>query len=310
MTEKQDSISQSSNETRIDLGEDLLEKTAMIPGLPASDAPDSAHAQSPLDIPSGESGSIEDLIHSAKILVDEGLVEDAKKILHQILIIDSGNRAALEAMNSIQKEELKVLFREDITRQRAPHAKIKSQEMDPEELMRKLDQDLGLGIFGQNSPIALASDLSLFQSSKDMETFALKLEKNLAGGKIQDWVDLGIAFLEMDFYQIAVRLFTGACRKIDSEMKGEQSISATSLLALSLILLGRPFEAISKLQPLLRDVEIKADQKVELYYLMGRTYESLKKFDFAIHFYDQVKKIDPRYRDIEYRLRNRKQLAR
>ncbi|MEO7163283.1 MAG: hypothetical protein ABI041_10225, partial [Bdellovibrionia bacterium] len=296
----------------VDLGEDLLEKTAMIPGLTAPTAQDPLKVSSPLDIPAGDTGSIEDLLHSAKILVDEGLVEDAKKILHQILIVDSTNKAALEALGGIQKEELKYLLREDPTPQRKrplernPQVKAKVQELDPEELMRKLDQDLGLGIFAQNVPVALASDLSLFQNPEEMEAFTLKLEKNLAGGNIQDWVDLGIAFLEMDFYQIAVRLFTGACRKIDSEVLGEQSVSATGLLALALILLGRPFEAISKLQPLLRDVEIKADQKVELYYLMGRTYESLKKMDIALHFYQQVMKIDARYRDVEYRVRNRR----
>ena len=306
MTEKPDSLSQSSSETHVDLGEDLLEKTAFIPGLTAS----KAHVPSPLDIPAGESGSIDDLLHSAKILVDEGLIEDAKKILHRILIIDSSNKMALEAINRIQKEELKYLLREDATRQRTPQRKPQRkqeiQEVDPEKLMRKLDQDLGLGIFAQNFPVALASDLSLFQNPEEMAAFSLKLEKNLVGANIQDWVDLGIAFLEMDFYQIAARLFTGVCRKIDSEMQRDQSISATSLLALSLILLGRPFEAISKLQPLLRDGEIKADQKIEIYYLMGRTYESLDKSEFALHFYHQVMEIDACYRDVKYRVRNRK----
>ncbi len=128
-----------------------------------------------------------------------------------------------------------------------------------------------------------------------MDAFTLKLEQGLIGASLQDWVDLGIAFLEMDFYQIAVRLFTGACRKIDSEMQGEQSLSATSLLAFSLILLGRPYEAISALQPLLRDVDLKAEQKIELYYLMGRTYDLLKKDELAL-----------RYRDVEYRVHTRK----
>jgi tetratricopeptide (TPR) repeat protein len=308
MTEKPDLMSRLSSETKIDLGDDLVDQTAVIPGVALSTGAKSA--PDPANIPAGEAGSIEDLLHSAKILADEGLADDAKKILRQILIIDSGNQSALEAAKRIQQEELKALFRDEVRPSSLRKSTKNVPEFDSEEVMKKLDRDLGLGIFSENLPFSLSEERSLFQNKEEIEALIENLEKKLATASMQDWIDLGIGFLEMEFHEVAVRLFSGACRKIESEIRSVQSVSATSLLAYTLIQMGRPFDAISKLQPLLRDVEIKLEQKVEIYYLMGRTYESLKKLDLARHFYSQVSKIDSRYRDVERRLVSRKQPAR
>jgi hypothetical protein len=138
-----------------------------------------------------------------------------------------------------------------------------------------------------------------------MSSFCSRIEQDLSQSPIQDWIDLGIAFLEMDLYEIAVRLFSGACRRIEPDVQSdsEVALSATCLLALSLILVGRPFDAISKIQPLLGDVNIRKEQKAELFYLMGRTYESMKKFLLAVQFYRQVIEIDAQYRDVDRRIR-------
>ena len=325
MTDQNDPGSHEFEGTHVDLGEDLLEKTAILPALsgqvqPASPssppASETSHTDSGVEFVVSAEGNPDDLLASAKILMGEGLIEDAKKILHQILIKDSHNIPARLLLKEVQEQELKNIIGDSESRRpygRKPGHGL--EEVDPEVLMRKLDEDLGLGLFGEE-PEARANQLSLFQDEKGMNAFCEQLERELADATVQDWIDLGIAFLEMDLFSVAIRLFAGANRRIDlfaENSEGnitanvtEQIVSSISLLALALILADRPFEAISNMQPLLRDIEIKPENKLELFYLMGRTYEALKKDELAFGYYRQVKEIDPDYRDIEQRLLRRR----
>ena len=307
--ENNPSSSDSDGGTRVDLGDDLLqEKTVMISGVVPSkrDAP----ATNPFLEPEGEKaedspGSIADLIQSAKILTNEGLVDDAKKTLHQVLIADPGNAVAKQLLVEIQELELKQIIEGAETRRPFGRRQETSlPEVDVEALMRQLDQDLNLGIFSDAIPAAHAGQLSLFYSNELLQDFCLRLERQLVGATTQDWIDLGIGFLEMELYLVAIHLFAGAWKRLDPEAPetAEVLLSATCLLAFSLILAGRPFEAVARIQPLLRDVEIKRENKAELIYLMGRTYESMKKYDLAQNFYKQVLEIDARYRDVDLRL--------
>ena len=56
---------------------------------------------------------------------------------------------------------------------------------------------------------------------------------------------------------------------------------------------GKPFEAISRIQPVLKDTEIPQEKKTELYYLMGRIHESMNQSETAYSFYHQVQELDP-----------------
>jgi hypothetical protein len=110
-------------------------------------------------------------------------------------------------------------------------------------------------------------------------------------------VDLGIAFLEMGLYDLAARQFKAAGRDPD------QIHATTGLHAYALILAGRPFEATLVLEPMLGDSELKAADKIDFMYLMGRAYERLMKPDVAAHWYEQVAELEPHYRDSQERLR-------
>ena len=103
----------SLDETKIDLGEDLVEKTRMLPIL---NRPKGSSSESPVDlvqksIPTTPE-TIEDRLQTAKILINEGFLEEAKKQLHQILIAHPGNSFAQRFLEDIQKIELKTIFGE------------------------------------------------------------------------------------------------------------------------------------------------------------------------------------------------------
>jgi tetratricopeptide (TPR) repeat protein len=292
----------SSDDTRIDLGDDLLEKPS------ENSTGDSA----PTSLASLSLAEISDQLQSAKILMSEGLAEEAKKILRRILLSDPGNAQARKSLGDIHELELKQIFGPE--RRRSPERRQKEESfasIDSEMLMRQLDTDLRLGLFSENGGEAEgqlsgpSNQLSLFQDEKELNRFAENLEKTLGGATYRDRIDLGIGFLEMSLYELAARQFRAAIRKILHETSSESIalVSATSLLAYSLILGGRPFEATLALQPVLRDPEIKAEKKVELLYLMGRAYDSLQKHGLALEWYQRVREIDPYFRDIQDRLR-------
>ncbi len=291
--------------TRVDLGEDLLsEKTKVIHRGEEAQGFSEALSESPEQI----SGSPDDLLQSAKILMNEGLLDDAKKTLRKVLLIDSSNAIARQTLEDIYALELKKIF----TVQEIPYSYLKKiqpslTEVDTEALIMKLDEDFRLGIYSDDNGWGGQSVISGLRKPEVVESLSNHLDQILSTGKTQDWIDLGIAFLEMNLYEVAIHLFSTACQTLDTE--GDQSsgfyLSANSLLGYTLTLAGRPFEAISQIQPILQDIEIKREDKIDFFYLMGRIYESINKLETSLHFYRQAAVIDPIYRDLEQRLRKK-----
>ena len=301
--------------TRIDLGDDLIEKTAILttPGFASAKVPPKTLAEavsnqvslapaeaSRMGVLIDKSGTPEDLLKSAEILFGEGLIDDAKKILHHILISTPGHVGAEQALKRVQEKELQELLHGESRRSVLGRSQKTLEPIDADQLIHQLDVDLELGLEG--SIFEILSD----PNSPDLlEQFFKKVEKDLSSADLKNWIDLGIGFLEMEMYPLACRLFAGAAKRIDPVMPqaAEFMVSAVSLEGLCYISMDRPHEAISCIQPVLKDVEIKFEEKTELYYLMGRAYEELGKSEIAREFYVQVHEIDPAYRDVNHRMK-------
>jgi tetratricopeptide (TPR) repeat protein len=80
-------------------------------------------------------------------------------------------------------------------------------------------------------------------------------------------------------------------------------VNATCLLAQCLLDTGRPYEALTALQPALADQEPTKAQKVGLIYLTARAYETLGDLTEASRWYEEARAADPQYRDVEERAR-------
>jgi tetratricopeptide (TPR) repeat protein len=298
--------SNNMDETKVDLGEDLLEKTRILPSLdrPKGSPPPPPVQSKPKAEPS-QTETIEDRLQTVKILMNEGFLEEAKKHLHQILIGDPGNSIAQRYLDEIQKTELKTILGENETKR--PYGKKsnpKTLEINSNALILQLDRELKLDLFSENNELLIPHSSTYFQDPQVLHSFFIQLEKSLHQSSLQDWIDLGVAFLEMELYPISVRIFSHVNHRIELAdlSNSELALSTVSLLSFSLLMEGKPFEAISRIQPILKDAEIPQIKKVELYYLMGRIHESMKKSKLAVSFYHQVLELDPSYRDTSQRL--------
>jgi tetratricopeptide (TPR) repeat protein len=274
----------------LDLGDDLLEPTSIIARQPPSQ---------PFDL--------DDRLQSAGILIQEGLIQDAKQVLHKVLIHQPDEPRALSLLADIRNREMKELLhlgpkRHIIGGRESTETSGVLAAQEVEQVIQNLETDLQkLGFqFGLKPDQAREAlqDPALF------EGFCAKIEEQLSGASSQDWIDLGVAFIEMELDDIAARWFHLALQTIDLSGPDVQAqvISATGLLATVLIQSGKALEASCRLEPLVRDSDIRAEDKIELFYLMARSYELQGKEQMALELFRHVASLDPAYRDVESRL--------
>jgi tetratricopeptide (TPR) repeat protein len=228
--------------------------------------------------------AVEEEVASAKILFQEGLVEEAKRLLHKILMVHAGYLPALDLLKQIQDSELSMLFR---AASETPK-KQKSFE-DPELVIRQLERDLGIHIEdpGRNFNASIEN-----WSHPDPEDPTQAF-------------DLGVAFFEMGCYRDAIRQLSEAVRKtrVMHTSLGELGVAAAALCAESMIALGEPYEATTWLTPMLNELDLTHEKKIPFFYLMGRAQELLNHRKEAKAWYQKVMELDPLYRDVPFRIR-------
>lgn len=319
-------ITNDDGATRVDLGDDLLEKTAVLampdaakeqgppplaPSRPQGHSSRNSYAPRVEAVPTGpiRSEDISDHLESARILMGENLVEDAKRLLRRILLADPHRVAARQMLEEIHEIELRQIFGDsDLPRRKSlrgiPETAV---ERSADAVMRDLDRDLGLETFDESARP------SLFRDRAAMDRFGEEMDREFAASPPAERVDLGIAFLEMGLHDLAARHFRAAVSTLALEAAGAEVsdpaarradgalIAATGLLAYALILGGRAFDATLALQPLLNDVDVERERKLDLLYLMGRAFEAMGKPAEARSWYALAAEIEPHYRDIDER---------
>jgi tetratricopeptide (TPR) repeat protein len=231
---------------------------------------------------------VEEELSSAKILFQEGLIEEAKKILHRILMVRPGHLQTQELLNQIHEAELVALFRVNPNPDLQRKARARAFE-DPDAVIRRLEKDLGI------------------QIDHDVRGLDPSIE-NWNHPEVNDphqAFDLGVAFFEMGCYRDAIRQLSGCVRKIrvTQTSLGEQGVAAAALCAESMIALGEAFEATAWLTPILNELDLSHERKVPFFYLMGRAQELLNHKNEAKAWYGKVLEVDPLYRDASFRVR-------
>lgn len=267
--------------TRIDLGDDLIEKTAII--------------SVPIVTPQKSEESSTEQIESAKILQSEGLVEDAKKILRQVLIEDPSKLEAKKNLESIIVEEEKKVFQEvrinPYLEKAAPQRHYDMEEIAL--LIGDLERDLGLE---RSANIDHGSGQDIGLVIRETEE---RIERAIGDASFQDRIDLGIAFLEMGVPFAAerqLRISMQLCTQLSERIIGVQ------LLVEALLASQRATEIPGWIDPILAESELKEDARIHLYYLRARASQMVGRVPEAVDGFKTVFKLDPLYRDTKERL--------
>lgn len=262
----------SKDSTRMDLGDDLLQTRTV--SRPA---------------PSGTEGGIEELLVNSKILIGEGFLDDAKTTLRRVLRLDPTNITARDRLVEIQKTEIRrLLGQEENPRSSFLRSKKKTDETEsPDEVLISLEREIGTS----SEPSS-----EFFHNPEALQDFLGSLEKLCGGASAQDRIDLGIGFLEMELYDVAVHQFQVAVRDPENEVK------ARGLLATAFVAQKKYFDAMIELELLVADQSIPAEGKVNFGYLAGLAQEGLGNLEAAARWYRAVFLIDPEYRDTKERM--------
>ncbi len=269
-------MSETKN-TRTDLGDDLLETRKISRASERSELVENPE-------------SVSELLINAKILMSEGLLEDAKKTLRRVLRMDPPNLSARARLEEIQGIEIKkILGSAEGTAGGFVHQKNKpaTKADDADLVCAALERDLG------PSPTV---EEKFFNSDEERSHFMRRIEVACNGAGAQDRLDLGIGMLEMEFYDAAIALFRAASR--------DESLARKSraLLATAWVAQGKGFEAMIEIEGLIADQSITPEEKVDFGYLAGRAQEILGNAGSAVRWYRATLQIEPHYRDAAERL--------
>jgi tetratricopeptide (TPR) repeat protein len=235
------------------------------------------------------SGNENDDLESARILIQENLLDESKRILFRMLtrISDTNSisyRRAREMLSQIVKIELDELMN------KAPRGKRTPRVEDPTRLIHSLEKDLSMEPIDSEMPIM------------EVEQWSVVGERLPA----RELLDLAVAFFEMGCYGDAIRELKKAEKRIRIEetFLGELGVSIVALQAQALIELGQPFDARIYLEPILLESDIPHEQKIILYYSMGLAEQALENKISAKAWLQKVKDTEPNFKDVEQRLRH------
>ena len=274
MTSGRDPNEAPPESTRVDLGDDLIDKTRV------ADSDARAGGERPF--------SVEDALQSADILIGEGLFDEAKKILFRVLRERPELVQARDKLDRLHQEELEQILSGSSPVHRGHFA----YAFDHEEVLEKLNRDLKLDVFGVESRDAA--------SAKFRESLKLSLEAATA----QDQIDLGVAFFEMGMFDLALERFRDAAkaaRRVDPE-DGRAVLSSQYFQALTLVQMECESEALVLLQPHLIRSDLEMEDRVHFMYLHARALERSGRPVEARAVLESILVWDPFYRDARDRM--------
>jgi tetratricopeptide (TPR) repeat protein len=274
--------------TRVDLGDDLLEKTAVArPGAPAGS---DARTQPPQLV----LHDLSDAFESARILQNEGFLDEAKKLLRKILISDSRHWEAKEKLAEIHELELKQILegREPVRprlRGMDPSpAPEHPSDFDADAIRSRLVRDLNLEPRDEDGPLELVRDAG---TSANYVQF---LVRKLGALDARASLDLGIAYFEMGLYSVAERLFE-LSGQLDTSGMAESAV----LRVEALVQLERWADAEMVLDEVLARgmADLEAYTRLECAYWKARILSARGRGGEAEAWFLEVIQADPTYRD-------------
>ncbi len=221
---------------------------------------------------------MDDSVGAAKILIDEGLFEQAKVLLRKALVVAPHDVRARKLLETAQELELKRLM------------------SDTEPARRKVFVPVGAHeVSAQDASLDWVADED---AQAEIEEAALpKVDQAVEIGP-RARIDLAIGYYEMGFPKRAVRELLIARGRADYQLEAD-FLRVTALAAS-----GEPLTALALAEEVLRSESLASHQRLELWYQAGLACEALAMQDRAVAFFRQVIALEPHYREAARRIGN------
>lgn len=282
--------------TQVDLGEDLLEATrAIVRSREGKAGKTSATKTRGAGKAVGDDSpdfNVQEEIQRGEIFFNERLFDDAKKVFRKVLRSDPNNSTAKQFLDEIQRSEIQDLLGGEAPRKRLG-SNTATDDDDPQIVLEKLEKELRISV----SKSELRPVPDLFRDEAELARYKRQVLEVADSLPPKDRMDVGIAHLEMGFYDIAQSIFESVIHADSAKHTGMY------LLGLSLIYGGKAIEATIRLEPLCRDLTLVEGPKTDFLYLMGLAFEHLNDQRKAREFYRRVFTLNPRYRDVVDKLK-------
>lgn len=251
----------STSSLAVDTGLDILEEQLI------DHAPPSGFA----DV----SGNLEDELDEVDFYIAQGLYDDARETLQNMLARNPDHPLLITKMQDI----------DSVYGVAEPTKATELPDIGFEEL-DDLDE-LALDVLDPvASPPARTNDARP----------AVMLENPVDDEDADTHFDLGLAYKEMGLYDEAIKAF----KKV-ADSPGRE-VQCRMMIGLCLREQGSLTDAISQFKVGLHAPEILEAEQLSLYYEIGYTYEMLRDAKEALYFYQIVIKRDPQYRDVPQRM--------
>ena len=238
--------------------------------------------------------SLIDVYRSAQILLQEGLHESAKKLVHYLLIRDPQFLLAQELLEQIQEHELKNLLSSGKSQGPQRH-RVSNHDVSIQDIV----DSISLKKWVLEEDFCIWEDPHLSQLST--EVIDVVCQKNRPS------IEFAISFFQMECYELALYVL----KKIESQLdlmvfvekeKDEMRQLIWILSIQAWVFLEKEQQALAMIQKSLYEDHTSIIFRRELLYWLGRVFELQKKPKHAMQVYESLLIQDPEYRDIQYRL--------
>lgn len=227
--------------------------------------------------------SPQDEVESAKILFQEGLVDEAKKTLFRVLSSVQNFSPAQKLLNEIQAKELEEIFKSsdgNAMKSGTPQASIdrraKARTPTLETVLAELEEDLGFSI------------------EDKLQSPTSGVFSPLFGMSDRQRLDIAVGYFEMQCYEDALR----ELRLVPA------TISVRMLIAKCLAAQGKLEESKLTLSSMLHSEELELFEKTALFYEYASIAYATGDIALARSYFEKILIMDPNYKDVKQLLAN------
>jgi pilus assembly protein FimV len=256
--------------------------------LPALDEkkPAGEKTTSPLEIARGpRAPSIDQVLDEADFFASQGLAQEALVLLEDLLLQYPQHQLIVEKIDELKQKAVKKPAAAPTTG--APDASGWKEEISVSQATDEAIEELG-ALEKIISPAEFEEE-----AGKDAVT---STPSEIDAADAQTHHDLGIAYMEMGLWDQAVGEF-----RIAAQNPHVEAI-CYNLIGNCLLKAGSVDEAVKEFKMGLFAREKTQDQELNLYYDLATAYVQIEDFKEALYYLQNIKKKNPKYKDVSARV--------